>query len=589
VSLNPYVSMPSYAFWKNGVEKSNPNELNNIHTPKFQIKNSDIIVTMGSCFAQHLANWMREKQFNLPFFDTVDNIKSKNFSANYGNVYTVRQCLQLILEVAEKRKISKLAWKCGDGYIDPLRPNVFITPFKTQEEVYEARKIHLNNVKSSIVELDVFIFTLGLTEGWIENVSATVLPVAPGVIGGSYDSDKYTFVNFRYGEIFNDLERVHAEILKLRNNRPFRSILTVSPIPLTATAMDQHILLSNTYSKATLRSVAGDFTECNSNSDYFPSYELITNPAACSSFYESNFRSTKVPAVDMVMKIFLSSCTEIEDHTSLALKGTSSLEDIDCEETLLNAFSQKKPQKWNAKGEIVIFGNSHLAGFKELLITDKTSQDCLFIPRNFLIKKKHRNLIKGGYRNFKFDKKYHHLVNDVLGIESKHIVFVGAGIFGDHIIRCHGSLRSGFVGCCGQDISPTLPIANKVDEKIVGFYSKKLKRRFVQIKQLEKKTSYQKIFWIVSPDMTRNTAEFLLGNEFVESKSYIHHKRAYEIAFLRLAKQLERIVFIYHDWKSLCDDSGFTLNQYRASNVVWDIHCNYKYYVSALNVLSTKS
>ena len=129
-------------------------------------KEKDVLITMGSCFAQHIGNWLRAEKFNVPFFDTSTNIKSTNFSANYGNIYTVRQALQLVQEVLGKRHSSEPWWKTSDGYIDPLRPNIFSNPVSDPNEISTLRSRHLACVKQAFTCADVFIFTLGLTEAW---------------------------------------------------------------------------------------------------------------------------------------------------------------------------------------------------------------------------------------------------------------------------------------------------------------------------------------------------------------------------------------------------------------------------------------
>ncbi len=82
--------------------------------------------------------------------------------------------------------------------------------------------------------MDVFIFTMGLTEAWIDKRNGRVYPTAPGTIAGSFDPKIHAFHNFSYNEIYDDF----LEFLELvRNWNPgFRVILTVSPVPLTATA-----------------------------------------------------------------------------------------------------------------------------------------------------------------------------------------------------------------------------------------------------------------------------------------------------------------------------------------------------------------
>src|SRR3546814_6973693 len=54
---------------------------------------------------------------------------------------------------------------------------------------------------------DIFVFTLGLTETWRSRVDGTVFPVAPGVSGGTYDSERHEFVNLDVSEVVDDMEQ----------------------------------------------------------------------------------------------------------------------------------------------------------------------------------------------------------------------------------------------------------------------------------------------------------------------------------------------------------------------------------------------
>ena len=94
--MNPYQKFPKSSFWRSGVVENK--EFFDIHTPKWGIATSDCVVTMGSCFAQHVGNKLKSNGFNVPYFDSADGVKSKSYSANYGNIYTVRQALQLLQE-----------------------------------------------------------------------------------------------------------------------------------------------------------------------------------------------------------------------------------------------------------------------------------------------------------------------------------------------------------------------------------------------------------------------------------------------------------------------------------------------------------
>ena len=130
----------------------------------------------------------------------------------------------------------------------------------------------------------------------------------------------------------------------LRDGRPFKILLTVSPVPLTATASGRHVLASTVYSKSILRSVAGQLSLSQKNIDYFPSYEIVTNPRMHSTAFADNLRSVRGEAVEAVMKHFFVEHPVLDVQTDQSksrrrMQKSSSLEQAQCEEALLEAFS----------------------------------------------------------------------------------------------------------------------------------------------------------------------------------------------------------------------------------------------------------
>ncbi len=150
-------------------------------------------------------------------------------------------------------------------------------------------------------ECDVFVFTLGLTEGWVSARDGAVFPLAPGVAGGEATAD-YAFHNFTVEEMAADLR---AFLRKLRMVNPgVRVILTVSPVPLVATYEPRHVLVSTTYSKAALRVVADMVAGSEPDVCYFPSYEIVTGPQARGRYFAEDLRSVTAEGVARVMEIF---------------------------------------------------------------------------------------------------------------------------------------------------------------------------------------------------------------------------------------------------------------------------------------------
>jgi hypothetical protein len=166
------------------------------------------------------------------------------------------------------------------------------------------RAYHLARVRALFRDLDLFVFTLGLTEAWLSNRDDTVYPIAPGVIAGEFDPGEHRFQNFRYNDVYDDLARFIEALRKV--NPGARILLTVSPVPLAATATENHVLVATTYSKSVLRSAAGDIAADMPGVFYFPSYEVITGPPARHMFYNPDLRTVCEAGVATVMSHFFS-------------------------------------------------------------------------------------------------------------------------------------------------------------------------------------------------------------------------------------------------------------------------------------------
>ena len=125
-----------------------------------------------------------------------------------------------------------------------------------------------------------------------------VYPLAPGVHGGSFDPHEYEFVNFSAGDVCADLAAFVTGLRKI--NPKIRVLLTVSPVALIATYEKRHVLVSNAYSKAALRVAADEAQRLHDFVHYFPSYEIITSPAAGGRYYEDDLRSVNETGVNHV-------------------------------------------------------------------------------------------------------------------------------------------------------------------------------------------------------------------------------------------------------------------------------------------------
>ena len=288
-----------------------------IYKPRWLISRTDRIATAGSCFAQHVGRTLRNAGYNVLDTEPVaprqlrakltPDLMSKYgfgiYSARYGNIYTVRQLLQLIREARGQFSPAEAIWQKNGRFFDAFRPSVEPDGLDSAEDVIAHRQQHLAAVRTLVRRADVFVFTFGLTEAWVHTASDTVYPTAPGTLAGDFDPDVYSFRNFGFNSIYSDFVEVRR--ILMQRNPDMRFLITVSPVPLTATASGQHVEVATTYSKAVLRAVCGALYEEFDNIDYFPSYEIITSQSARGMYYESNMRNVTPHGVSRAMSAFM--------------------------------------------------------------------------------------------------------------------------------------------------------------------------------------------------------------------------------------------------------------------------------------------
>lgn len=311
IEPTPYSALPARCFWRSAVAEMGPFALQELWTSKWSLPQDARFATYGSCFAQHIAQALRLR--GMGWIDAepapagtprglARNYNYSIFSARTANVYTAAQLLLLLGMAAEDIPHDAAeVWEDGGRFRDSLRPGIEPDGFASQAEVMASRYSMLRSLRQSIEKADVFVFTLGLTEGW-QNREGQPLAACPGTMGGRFEAASHHFVNYHYAEIRADLEASLA--LLLRINPAIHLLLTVSPVPLTATASGHHVLVASSYSKSVLRAVAGDLAEARAAVDYFPSYEVITGQPSRHGFYAPNLREVVPQGVELVMGHF---------------------------------------------------------------------------------------------------------------------------------------------------------------------------------------------------------------------------------------------------------------------------------------------
>ncbi len=316
---HPYSDAAPHRLWRKAVSAKQA-ETDPVVDFPIRIEPEQAVVAAGSCFAQHISRWLHKGGFTflvtepahpiLPA-ETAAAFNYGRFTARYGNVYTARQLLQLLRRVYGRFVPQEDVWTTAAGaFVDPFRPQIQPGGFASYKEFTLDRAQHFAAVRQAFEAMDVFIFTLGLTESWEARADGAVFPVCPGTAGGSFDPEAHRFRNQDVGEVADDLAAFIAELAEI--NPACKVILTVSPVPLVATATNGHVLAATTYSKSVLR-VAAEMTAArHDHVGYFPSYEIITGPQSRGRYFAEDLRSINEEGVERVMTLFFKHATTSE-------------------------------------------------------------------------------------------------------------------------------------------------------------------------------------------------------------------------------------------------------------------------------------
>ncbi|WP_026224667.1 GSCFA domain-containing protein [Methyloversatilis thermotolerans] len=301
---HPYTDLPDTAFWSRtaGVAGFDMTQVPAGHDG-LVIHATDRIVSAGSCFAQHLARLLPTRGFN--YLITEGGPPERQFGvypARFGNIYTVRQLLQLFERAYGLFVPREHVWRWHDAFVDPFRPNVEPNGFSTLDDLQADRVSHLAAVRRMFEQCDVFVFTLGMTEAWVSDADGAVFPLAPGVHGEPEDGATCHFHNFSVPEMVDDLRRLIGNLRLL--NPSVKLVLSVSPVSIAATYEPRHVLVSNSYTKAALRVVADMVTRDDDLASYFPSYECVAGHHTMGRYFQPDMRHITAEGVHDVVEYF---------------------------------------------------------------------------------------------------------------------------------------------------------------------------------------------------------------------------------------------------------------------------------------------
>lgn len=256
------------------------------------IDKSTNIVSMGSCFAMEIADYLKKSGYNYPIYEEDE------FNANWGIIFNSASIRQMVADAFGVFHPIERSWERSEGQIQDMFRRNTIYP----KGLYKKRlQSHLKASKVALSKAEVLIVTLGLTEVWRDKRDHTVFWRVPPM--ECYDPDNHEFYVMTVEDVYMDLYRI---VGIMRDHNPkCKIIFTVSPVPFQVTyRTDCDVVSANAYSKAVSSTAAIQFCSKYRNDGvyYFPSFEYVrygfSNP------YIEDGRHIKREVVNKMMKFF---------------------------------------------------------------------------------------------------------------------------------------------------------------------------------------------------------------------------------------------------------------------------------------------
>lgn len=237
------------------------------------------ITAFGSCFAANISTYLRRKGYAVSGAHLNNQSHLIRFGEGMVNTFSILQQLEWALE--------------GKEFTNDLWISKEMVPAPVDEQVK-------NDTKRIILDTDVFIITLGLSEIWYDKRSGEALWRA--VPAHLFDDNIHGFRISSHGENLENLRRMRSLILSQKPDA--KIIFTVSPVPLMATFRPISCLSANSVSKSILRSAVDELVR-ESRSDrvlYFPSFDIVkeffVDP------YEDDNRHPRAEIIEFIMQTF---------------------------------------------------------------------------------------------------------------------------------------------------------------------------------------------------------------------------------------------------------------------------------------------
>lgn len=281
----------------------------------------DRIVTMGSCFARNIEEYLGTIGFIVPvlgYSGPLEESGTRGRVQGILNKYTVASISQEIDWIKAVRDAGgKVTWDLISPMAYQTDPDSYLDlQLSTSHPVSKARMIErrqtIYEIHSQMFESDLMVITPGLTEAWFDAHSGLYIQQAPTRAMANAHAGRFFLEVLDFHQCHSMLER-SVRIMKDEGTRQIA--LTVSPVPLARTMTHKDVLIANSYSKSTLRAVIGQLSDNYDFVHYVPSYERVMLTKK-KEIWSDDLRHVSDTFVGDIVSTFASACghktTDIE-------------------------------------------------------------------------------------------------------------------------------------------------------------------------------------------------------------------------------------------------------------------------------------
>ena len=250
-------------------------------SPRFTLKQTDTVFTIGSCFARNIERYLDQYGLDIPMmrFSLPPEEMIEARPQAIMNKYTPPSIFQELERTAElldateeerKARYMDVLLEVEGGYIDlelvGLTSVTIERGLQRREEVFQLFR--------HAFTADAVVITLGLIECWWDTERGKYVHPMPPMKEINRRKGRFEFKQMRFTDAY-DYIRKSVELIEAKGKPGVRILMTTSPVPLSATFTNQDVIIANLYSKSMLRTVAGEIYRNFENVDYFPSFENV--------------------------------------------------------------------------------------------------------------------------------------------------------------------------------------------------------------------------------------------------------------------------------------------------------------------------